>query len=1099
MEKERSYIAFISYRHLSPDKEAAREIQRKIENYTVPAEFRKDPGNKKLGLCFRDEDELPASSSLSDSIYEALDHSEYLIVICTPSLPRSEWCEQEIRYFLKTHDRDHVLAVLADGTPEQSFSPLLLHVYDENGNIVEDCEPLAANIVGKDHAIDTKALRKEIVRIYAALLGCPFDALWHRERRARSVRLFTVSMTISAILLVFLTVLLERNARISEQNRELSRQISTVLTDEGTAKLDLFYTEEAVADALNALSSGDPAIYDHKAIRLLSDALGAYEKDKLRSISVYEQQTKINDFWVSEDERHVLLLENTGIIRCLSMDSFEEEWNVSSGDANSRLYTSIPDRILYKSQKGLYALSLADGTELWSCEHEEIYTRNRFQALSPDGSLFAVLDLAPHEETDYTGYPDREYCIRFIDTSDGSLAGMSIVQLDNMVPVLLSGSDEAKFTATFSRDGKILVFALPVNRTEEDGSKTQMVTIRMTDLKTMETSKVLGNDSMQIYEGFHINETHDSLLFSSLSYSGLLWMLKCPMPYVSADEVIYYTIGHHFQTPAGIYQEFNDYTSVNRCRMLVWKDRAMVFSDSTMFVFSTETTEGMKLYPMSGQIVNAYWLDEEKGLFEVICSDGYVIDYQCTDPLFEVVFARTADHELRRGIPVNGGISAENDSGFLLSLSADRPGQLIKSAFMSDPHAEKPDLPDHEGNFITRIRLIEGTDKALLYTKKDSDPQIITFDRVTGEEISARVYDDIPSGRLVPVDEDHFLSQSYIFGSDGSKERYGESFSGSDDIDPSEYYPLDHVILADGSILSVNTCTDYGLHRKYMRTDTEQERNEFWGILPELCPVWINGELMKSSVEGPEAMIMAQNWLDIEGLLSPSAYTVGANGLIVRYGTDLYIENDRMVMAEKPRFSIFDIHSGKLLKTEDPYPDAGSMMISASNSKPLVAISREDGHLSLFSTEDSSFREIPGYAAGETAAMAFSKDDRLFAVLRVSGRLDLYETESCTLVGSTVSMLLQDLMLENGININEIILRDMKDGGICILASPDNQSLHYCLLLDPDLETLLAEIPYVYEADLENGWIYTDQGQDRLLRYPLYTLEDLINWAEEDK
>ena len=132
---ERSFIAFISYRHTPLDKQAAERIQKSIENYVVPAEFRERVGGKKLGMVFRDEDELPVSSSLTDSIYYALDHSKYLIVICTPDLPLSKWCEQEIRYFIRTHDRDHVIAVLVDGTPDESFSPYLLHVFDEEGNI----------------------------------------------------------------------------------------------------------------------------------------------------------------------------------------------------------------------------------------------------------------------------------------------------------------------------------------------------------------------------------------------------------------------------------------------------------------------------------------------------------------------------------------------------------------------------------------------------------------------------------------------------------------------------------------------------------------------------------------------------------------------------------------------------------------------------------------------------------------------------------------------------------------------------------------------------------------------------------------------------
>ena len=151
------YTAFISYRHAPLDKQAAERIEHSIEHYAVPAEFRERMGGRRIGKVFRDEDEMAISSELSDTIRTALDRSRFLIVICTPELPGSRWCAEELRYFLETHDREHVIPVLADGSPETSFPPALLHEYDADGNIVRDIEPLGANIAGPDHSIDRKA------------------------------------------------------------------------------------------------------------------------------------------------------------------------------------------------------------------------------------------------------------------------------------------------------------------------------------------------------------------------------------------------------------------------------------------------------------------------------------------------------------------------------------------------------------------------------------------------------------------------------------------------------------------------------------------------------------------------------------------------------------------------------------------------------------------------------------------------------------------------------------------------------------------------------------------------------------------------------
>lgn len=39
MSEPSTYIAYISYRHIPLDMKAAKKIQKKIENYTIPKEF----------------------------------------------------------------------------------------------------------------------------------------------------------------------------------------------------------------------------------------------------------------------------------------------------------------------------------------------------------------------------------------------------------------------------------------------------------------------------------------------------------------------------------------------------------------------------------------------------------------------------------------------------------------------------------------------------------------------------------------------------------------------------------------------------------------------------------------------------------------------------------------------------------------------------------------------------------------------------------------------------------------------------------------------------------------------------------------------------
>ncbi len=218
---KRSYIAFISYRHLPLDSEVAKKVQRHIEHYTIPKERRNATGKKHFGMVFRDEDELPTSPNLSDNIKEALDHSRYLIVICTPETSKSLWCTAEIEYFIKRHGRQRIIAVLADGTPKESFPSALVHIKDDDGTIIRHVEPLAANVIGKIHMSAYLAFLKEMVRIYAAFLECPFDALWHREKRYIITKAVQIVVLASLILAIYIAMIL-KNSQITHDNLMLS-------------------------------------------------------------------------------------------------------------------------------------------------------------------------------------------------------------------------------------------------------------------------------------------------------------------------------------------------------------------------------------------------------------------------------------------------------------------------------------------------------------------------------------------------------------------------------------------------------------------------------------------------------------------------------------------------------------------------------------------------------------------------------------------------------------------------------------------------------------------------------------------------------------
>ena len=146
MTSPRRYRAFISYSH--GDAEAARWLQRALERYRPPAALRASRPDlpARLYPVFRDQDELASAHDLSDSIRQAMDDSEALVVVCSPAAAASRWVNEEIRHFRASGRGHRIFCYLVAGQPDIdsaqcAFPTALLH--DEHGKLLH--EPLAAD------------------------------------------------------------------------------------------------------------------------------------------------------------------------------------------------------------------------------------------------------------------------------------------------------------------------------------------------------------------------------------------------------------------------------------------------------------------------------------------------------------------------------------------------------------------------------------------------------------------------------------------------------------------------------------------------------------------------------------------------------------------------------------------------------------------------------------------------------------------------------------------------------------------------------------------------------------------------------------------
>ena len=393
----REYVGFISYRHLKQDSAVAVKLHRRLEHYRVPSDLVQNKDKRKLGYIFRDNDELPVSSNLSDNIYEALDHSHFLIVICTPETPKSLWVQREVEYFLQHHDRDHVLAVLVEGKPEESFLKAMLEVKDSEGNVVDYIEPLAANLTEDKGFEKRRQFRKESLRIIATLLGCPYDDLYQRDRRYRRKRIIISVCLIISILLSFIGLTVWKNIQISNEREQKRLKESELMVSDALLAYEAGDIPTALNRAIGVLSSEEaPAPTQRaEAEQLLNDVLMPYSIYAPHVTHVMTQKSAIEVFELSNDGSIVVTVDRFGAINAYSTISAELIWSVNGAgqyDTTSRgvcLFINNDSQVIVTSLGDLRAFDINSGRLIWA-RHINVEANGDYSTISESGDFLAA-------------------------------------------------------------------------------------------------------------------------------------------------------------------------------------------------------------------------------------------------------------------------------------------------------------------------------------------------------------------------------------------------------------------------------------------------------------------------------------------------------------------------------------------------------------------------------------------------------------------------------------------------------------------------------------------------------------------------------------
>jgi len=236
--KTANNIEIVSLRTALHDR-IAQQLERDIRNYRIPADVQKRTGVR--------------------SLQEA--GGEWLILLCSPASREDPDTLEAIRRFTEAGLYPHILTVLVEGEPAESFPESLLTERKPDGTAVSH-EPLAANIAAADDRQRFRKLKTEKLRLFAPVLGVPFDSLMNRQRRRRRRAALGTAAAVLLAAGAFLGYALNRMHVMAGQNADLTKAYAETDAAKEEAQAGRDAAREAMArrvgvQAASLLKEGD--------------------------------------------------------------------------------------------------------------------------------------------------------------------------------------------------------------------------------------------------------------------------------------------------------------------------------------------------------------------------------------------------------------------------------------------------------------------------------------------------------------------------------------------------------------------------------------------------------------------------------------------------------------------------------------------------------------------------------------------------------------------------------------------------------------------------------------------------------------------------
>jgi hypothetical protein len=172
------YDGFISYSHAADDLLAPR-LQTGLQRFAKPW------WKRRAVRIFRDEASLSANPHLWSSITDALDRSDWFVLLMSPDAADSDWVNQEVEYWLEHRDPARIIPVLTDGEFDWAESNVTGSAMPPSlrGAFSDEPRWVDLRFARREDQLDLNnaAFRAAVADVSSAIRGIPKDELESEE------------------------------------------------------------------------------------------------------------------------------------------------------------------------------------------------------------------------------------------------------------------------------------------------------------------------------------------------------------------------------------------------------------------------------------------------------------------------------------------------------------------------------------------------------------------------------------------------------------------------------------------------------------------------------------------------------------------------------------------------------------------------------------------------------------------------------------------------------------------------------------------------------------------------------------------------------